>query len=161
MTSQAMTEHPLSEDPALSAHKRRTPDGPGAEKYEVGYGKPPSASRFKKGMSGNPKGRPPGRRNLEALYTMMMKAALKGKLDEALKATTLLRVAESDAARRAAPKRKSRGSDLTDEEILQLVKERKLTWLALLDLYLDEKLAEETRERSNGEGGPSGANQGE
>jgi hypothetical protein len=26
--------------------------------YEVGYGRPPKASRFKKGKSGNPKGRP-------------------------------------------------------------------------------------------------------
>lgn len=27
--------------------------------YEVGYGKPPKYSQFKKGKSGNPKGRPP------------------------------------------------------------------------------------------------------
>ncbi|SFK85416.1 DUF5681 domain-containing protein [Methylocapsa palsarum] len=26
--------------------------------YEIGYGKPPRSRRFKKGMSGNPKGRP-------------------------------------------------------------------------------------------------------
>ena len=26
--------------------------------YEVGYGKPPRSTRFKKGVSGNPKGRP-------------------------------------------------------------------------------------------------------
>lgn len=30
------------------------------KKYEVGYGKPPEHSRFKKGESGNPKGRPKG-----------------------------------------------------------------------------------------------------
>jgi hypothetical protein len=29
-----------------------------ANAYEVGYGKPPRATRFKKGMSGNRKGRP-------------------------------------------------------------------------------------------------------
>lgn len=29
---------------------------------EVGYGKPPAATRFRKGQSGNPKGRPRGRR---------------------------------------------------------------------------------------------------
>ena len=33
--------------------------------YEVGYGKPPTATRFKPGQSGNPKGRPKGSRNLK------------------------------------------------------------------------------------------------
>jgi hypothetical protein len=35
--------------------------------YEVGYGKPPLHSRFKKGRSGNPKGRPRGSKNLSSL----------------------------------------------------------------------------------------------
>jgi len=33
--------------------------------YEVGYGKPPEGTRFKKGASGNPKGRPKGARGLK------------------------------------------------------------------------------------------------
>lgn len=33
--------------------------------YDVGFGKPPTAFRFKKGKSGNPKGRPKGSRNFK------------------------------------------------------------------------------------------------
>ena len=32
--------------------------------YEIGYGKPPKQTRFRKGQSGNPKGRPRGTKNL-------------------------------------------------------------------------------------------------
>jgi uncharacterized protein DUF5681 len=33
--------------------------------YEVGWGKPPIGTRFRKGQSGNPKGRPRGTKNLK------------------------------------------------------------------------------------------------
>src|SRR5262249_42701017 len=35
--------------------------------YEVGYGRPPQATRFKKGQSGNPRGRTKGSRPVGAL----------------------------------------------------------------------------------------------
>ena len=37
--------------------------------YEVGYGKPPEHTRFVKGHSGNPRGRPPGAKNIKTLLT--------------------------------------------------------------------------------------------
>src|SRR5215212_8551973 len=47
--------------------------------YEVGYGRPPRHSRFQKGQSGNPKGRPKGGRNFAS------------ELQEALDQTVLVR----------------------------------------------------------------------
>lgn len=35
------------------------------DSYEIGYGKPPKKNQFKKGKSGNPKGRPKGGKNLK------------------------------------------------------------------------------------------------
>ena len=37
--------------------------------YPVGYGKPPPDTRFAKGQSGNPCGRPPSAKNMKTLLT--------------------------------------------------------------------------------------------
>ena len=47
--------------------------------YKVGYGKPPQRTRFRKGQSGNPRGRPKGARGL--------KADLRAELSEKVKVT--------------------------------------------------------------------------
>jgi len=43
--------------------------------YEVGYGKPPHHTRFVKGQSGNPRGRPRGAKNMKTL----LNKALNGR----------------------------------------------------------------------------------
>ena len=45
-------------------------------KYKVGYGKPPEASRFKSGISGNAKGRPKGSKNLKTLIRRAMTSTI-------------------------------------------------------------------------------------
>jgi hypothetical protein len=47
-----------------------------ASGYVVGYGKPPAASRFKPGQTGNPRGRPKGRKNLKTLIRQAMTAKI-------------------------------------------------------------------------------------
>lgn len=51
--------------------KRQDPDE-GGRPYEVGYGKPPVATRFKPGQSGNPKGRKKGSLAIGTLLKMKL-----------------------------------------------------------------------------------------
>jgi len=44
--------------------------------YDVGKGKPPKSSQFQSGRSGNPKGRPKGRRNLSTEIAEVLNAAV-------------------------------------------------------------------------------------
>jgi Family of unknown function (DUF5681) len=45
----------------------RNGEPPKGHDYDVGYGKPPSATRFQKGRSGNPTGRRRGSKNLSTI----------------------------------------------------------------------------------------------
>ncbi|SLN76692.1 DUF5681 domain-containing protein [Ruegeria meonggei] len=46
------------------------------KEYEVGYGKPPKATQFKKGRSGNPKGRPKGAKGVNASLKRELEAKI-------------------------------------------------------------------------------------
>ncbi len=54
-----MSDQPIKKQRRALA--RSKPDG--SSDYEVGYAKPPNETRFKPGQSGNPHGRPKGRKN--------------------------------------------------------------------------------------------------
>lgn len=60
------TTRPSEETPAASERP-----------YEVGFGKPPRATQFQKGRSGNPRGRPKGSRNIETLYREVLEMKVK------------------------------------------------------------------------------------
>jgi len=65
----------------------RTPD---LSDSKVGYGRPPLTSRFEKGKSGNPKGRPKGTRNLKALIREAMIARISIQEGEKTRRVTRL-----------------------------------------------------------------------
>src|SRR5262245_36469787 len=62
---------PLPAAPLMTSLARRRPPMPPDDErdYEVGYSKPSSHTRFEKGQSGNPRGRPPGAKNIKTLLT--------------------------------------------------------------------------------------------
>jgi|GEM_PF-289500 len=49
--------------------------------YDIGYGKPPKRTQFKRGQSGNPRGRPRGSKNLSTYLTELMNSPISVRID--------------------------------------------------------------------------------
>ena len=62
-----MKKHPMPTD-SLPADRGRSPT------YDVGYSRPPVETRFRKGSSGNPRGRPKGSKSAKALLELALSA---------------------------------------------------------------------------------------
>jgi Family of unknown function (DUF5681) len=76
---------------------------PSDRSYEVGYGKPPLHSRFRKGQSGNPKGRARGTRNFATIFREALAKPVviteNGKRKKISKFTAAMTQLANDAAR--------------------------------------------------------------
>jgi Family of unknown function (DUF5681) len=67
--------------------KRSRSDDPPPEKTEIGFKKPPKAHSWKKGESGNPKGRKKGSRNKKTIIISLMEGRLGRKIPDPKKLT--------------------------------------------------------------------------
>jgi Family of unknown function (DUF5681) len=79
------------------AKKERRPGDP----YEVGFGKPPKRTQFKKGRSGNPKGRPRKKPDLYSELTKVLreKITVEGQQEKVTVQQALLRRLRDQALR--------------------------------------------------------------
>jgi hypothetical protein len=72
------------------------------EDYRVGYGRPPLATRFRPGRSGNPRGRPKGARSLAAVVASTLAERIAITEDGHRKRITKLEAAVKQLVNRAA-----------------------------------------------------------
>lgn len=83
------------------AHSKTMAAASDNEPDSVGYGRPPKASRFQKGQSGNPKGRPKGKRNFSTVVQMVVNEPMtivkNGKVKRLCAQEVLIRKLLNDA----------------------------------------------------------------
>ncbi len=72
------------------------------KEYDVGYGKPPKASQFKKGESGNPAGRKKGSRSHSEIIAKAMNETVTVTVGGRKRKMTMMEVAFSQQTKKAA-----------------------------------------------------------
>jgi Family of unknown function (DUF5681) len=70
--------------------------------YEVGFGKPPKHTRFRKGISGNPRGKPKGTRNLATILERTLREKVVINENGTRKTITKLEAALKQLVNKAA-----------------------------------------------------------
>ena len=74
----------------------------GKNDYEVGHGRPPKHTRFKPGISGNPKGRPRSRKNLATVFDAASNERVSVTENGKRKTITILEAIMKQVTRKAA-----------------------------------------------------------
>ena len=91
-----------TDETAREAKPAEPSDAEPAAVYIVGYGRPPVATRFRPGRSGNPRGRPKGARNLAAIVAAALAERVPVKLNGRPRLITKLELAVKQLVNRAA-----------------------------------------------------------
>ena len=126
-----------------------------SEDYEVGYGKPPEHTRFKKGQSGNSKGRPEGSKNFSTDVKAALQAPVRVNSDGrprtvSTQEATLMRLREKalkgDA--RALDRMIELAGTYNDEEMAEATAKLSLTDDEVLEAYNERLLRQAGKSRS-------------
>lgn len=73
-----------------------------SKEYEVGKGKPPKSTQFKKGKSGNPKGRPKGSFNLQTIVNKVLNEKVEIMMNGRKRTVTMIEAVFSQQLKMAA-----------------------------------------------------------
>lgn len=86
------------------------------EGYAVGYGKPPEHTRFQKGKSGNPKGRPKGHKNFKTDLREALEAKVPVSIEGKKKLVTKQRAVIESVIHKAL-----QGNDRARAQLLSMI----------------------------------------
>lgn len=92
--------------------------GMGEPNYDVGYGRPPSRTRFKPGQSGNPKGKKKGSRSATTIIAGILNETIQVKTSRGIRKMTKL-----EAATHATMNEAMKGNRRAFEQLLKMARD--------------------------------------